>query len=123
MAEQELNPIVSENGRYYYKAKDGKGYLNLKSPLDEAKLEKYVQITEEEFNRLTYVAPHEPTEEEIARKEKLARIAELKRLLAASDYEAIKYAEGWFTEQEYAPYKAQRQAYRDEINELEAEVE
>jgi len=50
------------------------------------------------------------------------RIVELKQLLAQSDYRAIKYAEGMYTEEEYAPYKAQRKAYRDEINQLEEEL-
>ena len=36
-----------------------------------------------------------------------------------TDYQAIKYAEGQLTEEEYAPIKAQRQAWRDEINLLE----
>ena len=47
------------------------------------------------------------------------RITELKRLLNETDYLAIKYAEGWISEQDYAPTKALRQSYRDEINELE----
>ena len=47
------------------------------------------------------------------------KIDELKALLEATDYKAIKYAEGWLTEEEYAPIKAQRQAWREEINELE----
>ena len=47
-------------------------------------------------------------------------IAELKARLEATDYQAIKYAEGCFTEEEYAPIKAERQAWRDRINELEA---
>lgn len=59
------------------------------------------------------------TAEQIAEREKTARIAELKRLLAASDYKAIKYAEGVLTAEEYAETKAERQAWRDEINELE----
>lgn len=46
-----------------------------------------------------------------------------KRLLANSDYRAIKFAEGEYTVEEYAPYKAQREAWRKEINELEAELE
>ena len=50
------------------------------------------------------------------------RIAELKQLLAQTDYRAIKYAEGMYTEEEYAPYKAQRSAYREEINQLEEEL-
>jgi len=51
------------------------------------------------------------------------RISELKSLLSETDYRALKYFEGYYTEEEYAPYKAQRQAYRDEINQLEKELE
>lgn len=58
--------------------------------------------------------PPEPTVED--------RIAELKANLSATDYQAIKYAEGWLTDEEYAPIKAQRQAWRDEINELEGKL-
>ena len=47
------------------------------------------------------------------------QIDELKSKLAATDYKAMKYAEGFFTEEEYAAIKAQRQAWRDEINQLE----
>lgn len=47
------------------------------------------------------------------------KIAELKQKLLDTDYQAIKYAEGWITAQDYAYMKAQRQAWRDEINELE----
>lgn len=50
------------------------------------------------------------------------RISELKSKLSQTDYKAIKYAEGQLTEEEYAPIKAQRQAWRDEINQLESEV-
>ncbi len=53
---------------------------------------------------------------------KKKRIDELKTLLANSDYRAIKYAEGIYTEEQYAPYKAERQAYRDEINRLQEEL-
>lgn len=50
------------------------------------------------------------------------RIADLKRKLDETDYQAIKYAEGFISETDYAPMKALRQAYRDEINRLEAEL-
>lgn len=46
----------------------------------------------------------------------------LKLQLQATDYKAIKYAEGLLTEEEYAPIKAERQAMRDEINRLETEL-
>lgn len=56
-------------------------------------------------------------------REAYARINELKDNLYATDYKAIKYAEGLISEAEYAPIKAERQAWRDEINALEAELE
>lgn len=46
-------------------------------------------------------------------------IQELKKLLASTDYKAIKFAEGSLTESEFAPIRKQRQEWRDKINELE----
>ena len=48
------------------------------------------------------------------------RILELKKKLADTDYKLMKFIEGELTEEEYAPIKAQRQVWRNEINELEA---
>lgn len=48
------------------------------------------------------------------------KVIDLKSKLHGSDYQAIKYAEGLITATEYAPVKAQRQAWRDEINRLES---
>ena len=56
-------------------------------------------------------------------KRKQAQILGLKIQLSDTDYKAIKYAEGWLTDEEYAPIKAERQALRDKINALEIEVE
>lgn len=50
------------------------------------------------------------------------RINILKLNLSNTDYKAIKYAEGLISETDYAPIKAQRQEWRDEINALEAEL-
>ena len=47
-------------------------------------------------------------------------ISELKQKLSDTDYQAIKYAEGWITDGEYEPIKAQRQEWRDAINALES---
>lgn len=49
------------------------------------------------------------------------QIEGLKQKLSDTDYVAIKYAEGWLSESEYAETKAQRQAWRDEINHLETD--
>ena len=54
------------------------------------------------------------TEQEYAE----GRMAELKQLLADTDYIAAKIAEGAATREEYADVIAQRQEWRDEINAL-----
>lgn len=51
-----------------------------------------------------------------------AEVRQLKQNLLDTDYKAIKFAEGWITTEEYAPTKAQRQEWRDRINELENET-
>lgn len=51
---------------------------------------------------------------------KQIQIDVLKYKLQQTDYKAIKYAEGWLTEEEYIPIKEERQMLRDQINELEA---
>lgn len=48
------------------------------------------------------------------------QIAMLKQNLDDTDYKAIKYAEGLISEQDYVEIKAQRQIWRDEINQLES---
>ena len=50
-----------------------------------------------------------------------AQINELKEKLRETDYQAIKYAEGLISEEDYAPAKKKRQEWRDKINELESE--
>lgn len=74
--------------RFYYKSKEGNGFLNLKSPMID---EKYIQITKEEFEELT--KPKEPTAEEKAAQEKARKIAEYKKYLEDTDYIVLKIAE------------------------------
>ena len=53
------------------------------------------------------------------RKIKDEQIAELKQKLADTDYKAIKYAEGEYTDEDYTPVKEMRKEWRRAINELE----
>lgn len=62
------------------------------------------------------------TERELSIADKKKRIAELKSLLQATDYQAIKYAEGFISEEDYLPIKQTRQEYRNQINELETQI-
>jgi len=94
----------------------------------------YVAVSDEDYVKLCnhelcwqdgVLTAYEKTAEDIQEEEnalKYARIAELKRLLSMSDYKAIKYAEGYIAAEDYAPIKAERQAWRDEINTLENEL-
>jgi hypothetical protein len=50
------------------------------------------------------------------------RLQEIRAELQSTDYKAIKFAEGAYTEAEYASTKSQRTALRAEYNELEAEL-
>ena len=76
----------------------------------------YNRVSEEEYNK--------SDAQVINMKSNLAnqKINELKQKLYETDYQAIKYAEGVITEEEYAPMKAQRQEWRDEINNLEQQL-
>lgn len=60
--------------------------------------------------------PYE-NEDDIARK---AEILSCKESLTNTDYKTQKYIEGQLTDEEWATAKAQRQVWRDRINELEA---
>jgi hypothetical protein len=59
------------------------------------------------------------TAEELVKMTAEREISELKQKLRDTDYQAIKFAEGELSEDEYAYMKAQRRAWRDRINELE----
>lgn len=54
-----------------------------------------------------------------AQKEQYARIWSCKKALSETDYKAIKYSDGALTEEEYAPIRVQRAAWRAEINLIE----
>ena len=103
----------------------------------------YVEISDEDYADLvetkkkwqdgkivvdkTYPARKKKQEEEAAERQArqavIDEINELKAHLAATDYIAIKHSEGWISDEDYANTKAERQAWRDRINELENETE
>lgn len=67
----------------------------------------YRDMTEEEINAITLEIPKE------------TQIANLKQKLADTDYISCKIADGAATREEYAEMLAQRQSWREEINNLE----
>lgn len=109
--------------RFYYKSKDGKGFLNLKSQITD---KNYIQITEAEFKELT--KPKEPTAEHKAALAKARQIAELKGKLLATDYIVLKIAEAIAENNSeqvaqlrltYANELNNRKVWREQINNLE----
>ena len=107
--------------KYFYKTKDGKGWLADRVPhKDLVKKGEYVEITKEEWDaHAANLHQNKPASEAQLKKRE---IANLKHQLSLSDYKAIKYAEGWISEEDYAEIKSARQALRDEINVLEEQV-
>ena len=100
--------------------------------------EPYIEITEQERlqplpDKYSYycvengkfcIKRRTPTEEELAKdaiSNRNKEISELKAKLAQTDYQAIKFAEGWITAEDYAPTKALRNSWRTRINELEVQ--
>lgn len=102
-------------------------------------IQPYIEITEQERkqplpDKYSYYAVvngkftikrRNPTKEELEADNRQVverEISELKHKLSDTDYKAIKYAEGFLTEEEYKETKAQRQMWRDRINELESKI-
>lgn len=67
----------------------------------------------DEYEDILVYVPY--SEKELA----VIEIATLKQKLAETDYKAIKYAEGCFTETEYKPILIERQEWRERINTLQ----
>ena len=109
------SPAVEEVGHYVTLKEYSNGGKDVKWVIDTPSSPEVIEHDETE--EIKVYIPY--TDEELQKITAEARIEELKRLLRASDYKAIKYAEGVLTDEEYAPAKAERQAYRNEINDLE----
>lgn len=75
----------------------------------------------DEYEDILVFVPY--TERELEVKTAKKQIAELKRKLSETDYQAIKFAEGVLSEEEYAETKAKRKIWRESINSLEVIIE
>lgn len=114
-----------DTGKVISFGKDTKPYIEIteqerKQPLPDKY--SYYAVVDGKFT----IKRRTPTVEEIKVDEtaKINRqIFELKQKLTQTDYKAIKYSEGLLTDKEYAEVKAQRQAWRDEINRLEEKLQ
>ena len=113
-----------ETGKVISFGKDTKPYIEIteqerKQPLPDKY--SYYAVVNGKFT----IKRRNPTKEELEadnRQVVKREIVELKRKLSDTDYKAIKYAEGFLTEEEYKETKAQRQMWRDRVNELESKI-
>ena len=114
-----------ETGKVISFGKDTKPYIEIteqerKQPLPDKY--SYYAVVNGKFT----IKRRTPTVEEVKADETTEinrQIRELKKKLFDTDYKAIKYSEGWLTDEEYAEAKAQREEWRKCINELEASLE
>lgn len=110
-----------ETGKVISFGKDTKPYIEIteqerKQPLPDKY--SYYAVVNGKFT----IKRRNPTKEELEADNRQVverEISELKRKLSDTDYKAIKYVEGFLTEEEYKETKTQRQMWRDRINELE----
>ena len=79
-------------------------------------------VLDENGNLIDVTLDTEAIEKKEQLKELKNQILKLKKQLIATDYQAIKYAEGRITEEEFLPVSEQRQLWRNEINTLEAQI-
>ena len=114
-----------ETGKVISFGKDTKPYIEIteqerKQPLPDRY--SYYAVVDGKFT----IKRRTPTVEEVKADETTEinrQIRVLKKRLFDTDYKAIKYSEGWLTDEEYAEAKAQREEWRKRINELEASLE
>lgn len=109
---------VEEQGHYETIKEYPNGGKDVEWVIDVPKVEA-VEEHDEVEDILIYI-PY--TEEEIKKQKLQKEMANLKQELAKTDYQAIKYAEGWYTDEEYAPIKAERETLRVKIRELEKQL-
>ena len=110
-----------ETGKVISFGKDTKPYIEIteqerKQPLPDRY--SYYAVVDGKFT----IKRRTPTVEEVKTDEATEinrQIRELKRKLSDTDYKALKYSEGWLTDEEYAEVKAQREEWRSAINQLE----
>lgn len=122
LKDEEGNDLLDENGEPITQT--------ITKTVPDGLEEGYTQIIEEEFKSLNNKR-YEPTEEQKAKIEKARKISELKRKLYDTDYIVLKIAEAQaYGDEEtvtalkttYAMELEERKAWREQINELQADM-
>ncbi len=106
---------IEETGHYETIAEYPNGGKDVKWVIDQPGQEEILEHIEEE--KIQVYIPY--SKEELLEKEKRQRIGEYKSRLAETDYKAMKYMEGFLSEEEYLEVKINRQFWRNKIRQLE----
>ena len=81
-----------------------------------------IHVGIDKFENGQFISNTEEYEKEQLNAKIYDQIQTLKQKLFDTDYQAIKFAEGELTEEEFAPIRAQRHNWRLEIEELESQI-
>jgi len=116
---------VKEEGHYEIVKEYDNGGKDVEWIVDKEGVEP-VEAYDEVENIQVYIPYTKKELKEIEEQEQLEHLkSELelnKQLIANSDYKAIKYAEGWYTDEEYEPIKQEREEIRKVIRKLEEDL-
>lgn len=107
-----------EQGHYEVIAEYENGGKDVKWVVDVP----YIEGHEAYDEIIQFQVYHLYTEDELEIKDCEERIKYYQKLLSESDFKAIKYAEGLYTEEEYIPIKTERQIHRQTINALNERI-
>lgn len=113
--------VKERRGQYHYKTI--KEYPNGGKDVEEICDIEPIEARDEYYEELNVYVYIPYTERELKQMEIKSRIMELQNLLASWDYKTSKYADGDYTDEEWAEIVAQRKAWREEINILEIELQ
>lgn len=114
----EAQPEIEGKGHYEVVKEYSNGGKDLKYVVEQE-----YKPAVKEYTEIKKVLVYIPFTDERLKKDKITHeIRAYKKLLADTDYQAIKYFEGELTADEYAPTKQKRKEWRAKINELEKQL-
>ena len=106
--EEELKKSISESKDFIFAENlpTTKQFRQVLKVKNKTLIVEDLQLTKEQEKNVIYL-------------ETQIEIDKYKKLLEETDYKALKFIDGEFTEEEYAPIREERKSYRVKINELE----
>ena len=112
---------IPEEGHYEVIHEYPNGGKDVKWVIDKLGVKGSPKIEAYDEKETIYV--YKPYSEEYIRERDISQqITNLQYELSQTDYKLLKYLEGYYTDEEYAPIKKERQEMRDKINNLKSKL-